>query len=77
MDQLKGLNLFSLVRAASDADVSLAETIERKTPIRNLPIEIEDNFGSSTRWVLSGTAFFEVHDGKFQGYSGRASQGID
>lgn len=76
-DQLKGLNLFSLVRDASDADVSLAETVERKTPIRNLPIEIEDNFGSSTRWVLSGTAFFEVHDGKFQGYSGRASQGID
>lgn len=74
-DQLMGLNLFELVRDASESDMRLARSVDKRTPIRNLPIEIEDNFGSSTKWVLSGKAFFEIHGGKFEGYVGTASCG--
>ena len=53
-DQLMGRNLFALVTDASESDMKLAASVDKRTPIRNLPIEIEDNFGSSTKWILSG-----------------------
>lgn len=74
-DQLMGRNLFTLVRDDSESDMKLAASVDKRTPIRNQPIEIEDNFGSSTKWVLNGKAFFEIHGGKFQGYVGMASRG--
>lgn len=74
-DQLMGRNLFRLVRDASESDMRLAASVDKRTPIRNQPVEIEDNFGSSTKWVLNGKAFFEIHGGKFQGYVGMASRG--
>jgi hypothetical protein len=74
-DQLMGRNLFALVSDASDSDIKLAASVDKRTPIRNLPIEIEDNFGSATKWVLSGKASFETQGGKFEGYIGMASRG--
>lgn len=74
-DQLMGRNLFTLVRDASVSNMRLATSVDKRTPIRNQPIEIEDNFGSSTKWVLNGKAFFEIYGGKFQGYVGMASRG--
>lgn len=71
---LKGLFFFALVEPLADGaggqDFNIVLT--RHLPIRDLPIEIEDNKGKPSRWVLRGQARFDASTGRFIGYRGRA-----
>lgn len=71
---LKGFYFFALIDPLADSVDGLRfDTIlTRHLPIRDLPIEIEDNKGRQSRWLLRGQAGFDPATGRFTGYRGQA-----
>ena len=71
---LKGFYFFTLIEPLADsADGHRFGTIlTRHLPIRDLPIEIENNKGRQSRWLLRGQARFDPSTGRFTGYRGQA-----
>lgn len=71
---LKGFYFFTLIEPLADsADGHRFDTIlTRHLPIRDLPIEIENNKGRQSRWLLRGQARFDPSTGRFTGYRGQA-----
>lgn len=73
-ESLKGLLFFALVEPlAGEMDgLQLGTILTRHLPIRDLSVEIEDNMGKHSRWLLRGHARFDISTGRFTGYQGGA-----
>lgn len=71
---LKGFYFFTLIEPLADSvDGHRFDTIlTRHLPIRDLPIEIENNKGRQSRWLLRAQARFDPSTGRFTGYRGQA-----
>lgn len=73
-ESLKGLLFFALIEPLADQidGLQFGTILTRHLPIRELPVEIEDNMGRHSRWLLRGHARFDSSSGRFTGYQGQA-----
>ena len=71
---LKGFYFFTLIEPLADSvdGHQFGTILTRHLPIRDLPIEIENNKGRQSRWLLRGQAGFDPSTGRFTGYRGQA-----